>query len=102
MAGELPITLGNHRGFENHMRFCHRLTSNSLTSVFTTLPLILGPCLLPALALEHADCAAILGIEHGPSQHGLLTAVTAYPNWIGFEAGKDFVFEVVIHRVARR
>jgi hypothetical protein len=53
--------------------------------------------LLPALALEHADRAAILGIEYGPKQRGLLTAMTAHLDWIRFEAGKDFVFEFVIH-----
>jgi hypothetical protein len=53
--------------------------------------------MLPALALEHADGAAILGIEYGPKQRGLLTAMTARPDWIRFEAGKDLVFEFVIH-----
>jgi hypothetical protein len=61
------------------------------------LLLVLGPALLPALALEHADRAAILGIENGPKQRGLLTAMTAHLDWIRFEAGKDFVFEFVIH-----
>jgi hypothetical protein len=29
MANELPISIGNHRGLENHMRFCHRLPISS-------------------------------------------------------------------------
>ena len=66
------------------------------------LPFVFGPSLLPAPAFEHANRAAVLRIEHGPKQHRLVTAVTAYPNWIWFEAGKDFVLEVAIHRVARR
>jgi hypothetical protein len=61
------------------------------------LPLILGPGLLPALALEHTDRAAILRIEHSPKQRGLLAATATHPNWIGLEAGKDFVFEFVVH-----
>src|SRR6202035_489263 len=65
------------------------------------LRLILGPSLLPARALEHADCAAILGIEHTPKQRGLLAATRARPNRIGSEAGKDFVFEFVVHVTAR-
>jgi hypothetical protein len=64
------------------------------------LPLILGPSLLPALALEHADRAAILRIEHGPKQRGLLAATATHPNWIRLEAGKDFVFEFVVHVTA--
>jgi hypothetical protein len=60
-------------------------------------PLLLGPGLLPTLALEHADRAAIVGIEHGPNQRGLLVAIVAGPDWIGVVAGKDFVFELVTH-----
>jgi hypothetical protein len=53
--------------------------------------------LLSTLALEHAHRKAISGIEHGPKQRGLLAAMATRPNRIGFEAGKDFVFEFVIH-----
>jgi hypothetical protein len=53
--------------------------------------------LLPTLALEHADGAAIVGIEHGPNQYGLLVAIAAGLDWIGVVAGKDFVFELVTH-----
>jgi hypothetical protein len=58
---------------------------------------ILGPALLSTLALEHAHREAISGIEHGPKQRGLLAAMATRRNRIGFEAGKDFVFEFVIH-----
>jgi hypothetical protein len=58
---------------------------------------IFGPALLSTLALEHAHRKAISGIEHGPKQRGLLAATATRPNRIGFEAGKDFVFEFVIH-----
>jgi hypothetical protein len=66
-------------------------------STEAALLLILGPSLLPALALEHANRAAILGIEHGPKERGLIAALAARRNRIGCEAGKDFVFEFVLH-----
>jgi hypothetical protein len=53
--------------------------------------------LLPTLAFKHADGAALLGIQHGSNESGLLAAMTAYSDWIGFEAGKYFVLEIVIH-----
>jgi hypothetical protein len=53
--------------------------------------------LLSALALEHADCPAIHGIEHRPNRGGLLAANAARPDRLGIEAGKDFVFELVTH-----
>jgi hypothetical protein len=61
------------------------------------LSLILGPCLFAALALEHADRAPIVGIEHSPNQGGLLVAMAACSDWIGFEARKYFVLEIIIH-----
>jgi hypothetical protein len=61
------------------------------------LPLILGPGLLTALTPEHADPLAIAGIEHGQNQRGLVAAMTACPDWIGFEAGKDLVLKFVFH-----
>jgi hypothetical protein len=61
------------------------------------LSLILGPCLFAALALEHADRASVVGIEHSPNQGGLLVAMAAHPDWIRFEARKYFVLEIVIH-----
>jgi hypothetical protein len=61
------------------------------------LNLILGPGLFATPAPEHADRAAILGIEHGPNQGGLLLALGACPDRIGVEAGKDFVLEFVVH-----
>jgi hypothetical protein len=57
----------------------------------------LGPALLSTLALEHTHREAISGIEHGPKQRRLLAAMATRPNRIGFEAGKDLVFEFVIH-----
>jgi hypothetical protein len=60
------------------------------------LSLVLGPGLLAATALEHADLAAIYGIEHGSKERGLVAAMTAHPDRIGFEAGKDLVFEFII------
>jgi hypothetical protein len=59
--------------------------------------LIFGPGALTALALEHADRAAIAGIEHGQNQSGLLITMTAQPDWIGLEAGKDLVLKFVFH-----
>ena len=56
------------------------------------LPLILAPCLVTALALEHADRAAISGIEHGQNKNGLLIAIIARPDRLGIVAGKDFIF----------
>ena len=60
-------------------------------------PFLLGPGLLPALALEHADGAAGLGVEHGPDQSGLPITMTACPDRVGVVAGKDFVFEFAAH-----
>jgi hypothetical protein len=67
------------------------------TETVLSCRLVRGPSLLPTLAFEHADCAALLGIQHGSNESGLLTTMTAYSNWISFEAGKDFVFEFVVH-----
>ena len=53
--------------------------------------------MLAAFALEHTDRAAISGIKHGQNVRALRIAVTAHPDWIGFEAGKDLVFGFVIH-----
>jgi hypothetical protein len=53
--------------------------------------------LLTALTPEHADPLAIAGIEHGQNQRGLVAAMTARPDWVGFEAGKDLVLKVVFH-----
>jgi hypothetical protein len=61
------------------------------------LLLILGPRLLSALALEHADGPAIHGIEHPPNHGGILAANAARPDRIGIEAGKDFVLELATH-----
>jgi hypothetical protein len=58
--------------------------------------------LLPALALEHTDRATIAGIEHGPNQCGLPVAILTPRDWIRFEAGKDFVFELVADEVPAR
>jgi acyl-CoA synthetase (AMP-forming)/AMP-acid ligase II len=44
--------------------------------------LILGPGLLSALALEHADRAAIPGIKHGQNRIGLVAAMAARPDRI--------------------
>jgi hypothetical protein len=56
------------------------------------LPFVFGPSLLPALALEHADGAAVLGIEHFPKERGLLAAMAAYGDRVGHVAGKNFAF----------
>jgi hypothetical protein len=53
--------------------------------------------LLSAIAFEHADCPAIHGIEHRPNLGRLLAANAASPDWIGVEAGKDFVLESAVH-----
>jgi hypothetical protein len=52
--------------------------------------------LFAALALEHADRAPVLGIEHSP-QGGLLGTMAARSDRIGVEARKYFVLEIVIH-----
>ena len=62
-----------------------------------TLCLILGPGLLSALALEHADGAAVLGIEHFPKERGLLAAMAAHGDRVGHVAGKNFAFKFVVH-----
>jgi hypothetical protein len=77
-------------------RFCYPLGTHS------PLRLILGPCLFAALALEHADRAPIAGIEHSPNQGGLFVALIASSDGIGIEAGKDLVFELVIHESRSR
>jgi hypothetical protein len=59
------------------------------------LRLNLGPGLFAALALEHADCAPVLRIEHSQNQGGLFVAMAAWSDRIGVEAGKDFVFKVI-------
>ena len=53
--------------------------------------------MLPALALEHTNGAAVSGVEHGSNQRRLLVAIAAGPDWIRVVAGKDFVFELVSH-----
>jgi hypothetical protein len=58
--------------------------------------------LFAALALEHADRAPIAGIEHSPNQGGLFVALIASSDGIGIEAGKDLVFELVIHESRSR
>jgi hypothetical protein len=68
-----------------------------LTKEDRQLYLILGPGLLTALALEHADCAPVVGIEHGSNHSGLLAAIAACSDRIGIEAARDLVFEVVVH-----
>jgi hypothetical protein len=69
----------------------------SATGMSRSLSVILCPRLLPAPALEHADPAAICGIEDGPNQRGLTGASTARPNWVRIETGKNLVFEFVVH-----
>jgi hypothetical protein len=64
------------------------------------LRLTLGPRLLSALTLEHADGSAGEGVQHCPNQRGLLTAMVARRGRIGIVAGKDFVLEFVTHRKA--
>jgi hypothetical protein len=59
------------------------------------LLLVLGPGLLSALAFKHADCAPGLGIEHRSNLRGLLAATSTGPDWVGFEARKYFVLELV-------
>jgi hypothetical protein len=61
------------------------------------LRLILRPCLLAALALEHADRAASFGIEHRPNHGGFLVALAACPDRIRVVAGKDLVLELIVH-----
>jgi hypothetical protein len=53
--------------------------------------------LLAAVAPEHSHGAPFAGIKHLPNQRRLLAARTTRPGRIGFEAGKDFVFELVAH-----
>ena len=53
--------------------------------------------MLAAVAFEHASRAPILGIEHFPKELGLLAAMAARRDRVGFEAGKNFVFKFVIH-----
>ena len=59
------------------------------------LLLIVGPSLLPAFALEHADGAATEGIQHCPEESGFLSARIARSDWVWVIAGKDFVLELV-------
>src|SRR5882757_4957694 len=61
------------------------------------LLLILGPGLLTAIAFEHTDGAAGLGIQHRPKQRWLLIAIVTRLDRIGGVPGKDFVLELVIH-----
>jgi hypothetical protein len=58
--------------------------------------------LLAAFAFEHADRAPIVGIEHRPNYGGFLVALAASFGRGGIKAGKDFVFEIVIHRKPAR
>jgi hypothetical protein len=60
--------------------------------------LFLGPRLLPALALEHAEGPATHWIEHRPKEGGLVAASAADPDRVRTEAGKHFVLELVFHR----
>jgi hypothetical protein len=53
--------------------------------------------LLTAPALEHANRAAILGIKHFTEELELITAMAARRDRVRLKAGKDFVFEFVIH-----
>src|SRR5882757_1478802 len=53
------------------------------TETETALLLILGPCLLAAVAFEHADGAAVLGIQHGQDKSRNVTAMTTRLGAIG-------------------
>jgi hypothetical protein len=64
------------------------------------LRLSLGPGLLPAIALEHAEGASGERIQHRQNHSRFLTAMVARLDWIGIEAGEDFVFELVSHCIA--
>jgi hypothetical protein len=56
--------------------------------------------LLTALALEHADDPAGLGIEHLHREGRLSTTVIAGPGWIWLKARKDFVLKIAVHSTA--
>ncbi len=58
---------------------------------------VFGPSLFAAVALKHSHGAPVAGIKHIPNQRRLLAARTTRPGRIGFEAGKDFVFELAAH-----
>jgi hypothetical protein len=84
---------------------CFTLLSSStinkkLTSEATEAasPFVFRPSLLPAPALEHADRASILWIEHFQNKCGLLATMAARGHRVGFEFRKDFVFKFVVHQ----
>jgi hypothetical protein len=68
-----------------------------MEQILRSLRLILGPCLLAALAFEHADCAPTLGIEHRSNHCEFLATLVASSEWIGVVTGKDLVLEIAIH-----
>lgn len=61
---------------------------------------VLGPSLLAALALEHANDPPGLGIEHLHREGWPLATVVAGLSWIWLIAGKDFVLKVAVHGTA--
>lgn len=61
-----------------------------------SLLLVLHPCLLAALALQHPDGYAPAGVEHCPNHNWALAAI-APRDRIGVEAGKDLVLKFACH-----
>ncbi|UPJ28999.1 hypothetical protein [Bradyrhizobium sp. CW1] len=60
----------------------------------------LGPCLLTALALEHANDPTGLGVEHLRRKDRLAATLIARLHWIWLIAGKDFVLKIAVHSAA--
>jgi hypothetical protein len=77
------------------------IINKKLTSEATeaALPFVFRPSLLPAPALEHADRAAILRIEHFQNECGLLATMATRSHRIEFEFRKNFIFKFVVHHV---
>ncbi|MGY4350965.1 hypothetical protein ACVWXM_007458 [Bradyrhizobium sp. GM7.3] len=60
----------------------------------------LGPGLLTALALEHANDPTGLGVEHLRRKDRLAATLIARLHWIWLIAGKDFVLKIAVHSAA--